>query len=95
MPRGEPTGEHLLKGARDALTRTTVALAALDATAAAPGRSAPGSVGGLGWDQGRIVAHPDQRPVYETVGTSTSPGGRAERRAPIPLGRPTGPGPRR
>lgn len=89
MPRGEQPGLDLLDVARDALTRTTVALAALDATAATPHRAAPGLAPGLRWDRGRIVAHPDQQPAFETVRSTPSPGAFTERRNPIPLARPT------
>jgi len=94
MPRGEQAGAALLEVARDALTQTTVALAALDATAAAPLGPAPGRQG-LGWDQGRIVAHPHPTPLFETVQPTPSPGARAERRTPISHARPAGIAPHR
>lgn len=97
MPRGEPVGVDLLAAAREALTHTTVALAALDATAAASPTKGSGSAGALRWEQGRIVAYGagDHPALFETVRPSASTGAQAERRAPIPLGRPTGIGPRR
>ena len=97
IPRGEPAGVGLLAAAREALTASTIALAALDATAAAPSGAAHATQGALRWEGGRIVAYgPGDHPVlFETVRHVESAGARAERRAPIPLGRPTGLGPRR
>lgn len=97
MPRGEPAGIALLVAARQALTATTVALAALDATAADPTKSARGSGAALAFERGRIVAHPvgDQPVLFETIRSSTSAGAMEERRAPIPIGKPPGIGPRR
>lgn len=96
MPRGEPAGIELLAAAREALANTTVALAAVNVTAAAP-PTGGSSWGSLLWDQGRVVAYgPGDHPaVFERVHPSPSPGARAERQAPIPLGRSTGIGPRR
>lgn len=97
MPRGEPAGVALLAAARQALTTTTVALAALDATAADPTKSARGSGAALAFERGRIVAHHagDHPVLFETVRPSASTGAMAERRDPIPIGRPPRMGPRR
>jgi len=97
MPREEGAGIELLAAAREALTSTTVALAALDATAAAPPTTGSGSRGALLWEQGRVGANGavEHSVLFETVRPSPSAGAKAERRAPIPLGRPTGMGPRR
>jgi len=97
MPRGEPAGEDLLGSAREALTTTLIALAAVDATAAPTARPAPDGPPALRWETGRIATSPTvaDPPTFETVRPSMSPGVQAERRAPIPLGRPNGIGPRR
>jgi hypothetical protein len=97
MPRGEGAGVELLPAAREALASTTVALAALDATAAEPPTTGSGSRGALWWEQGRVVAYGagDHSALFETVRPSPSAGAEAERRASIPLGRSTGIGPRR
>ena len=97
MSRGEPIGSELLAAAREALANTTVAVAALNVTAAAPPTEGSSSGGSLWWDQGRVAAHgPGDHPaVFERVHPSPSAGARAERQAPLPLGRSTGIGPRR
>ena len=97
MPREEGAGVELLAAAREALTSTTVALAALDATAAAPPTTERGRGGALLWEHGRVVANGvvEHSVLFETVRPSPSAGAAAERRAPIPLGRSTGMGPRR
>jgi hypothetical protein len=97
MPREEGAGIELLAAAREALTKSTVALAALDATAAAPPTNDRGSGGTLLWEQGRVVANGavEHSVLFETMRPSPSAGAEAERRAPIPLGRSTGMGPRR
>jgi hypothetical protein len=97
MPRGEPVGIELLAAARQALVSSTIALAALDATAAASTETAPRTQGALRWDQGRIVSygshgHPA---LFETVGPAESVGAGEERRAPIALSDWLGHGPRR
>ncbi|MHB1009393.1 MAG: hypothetical protein ACYC1E_09235 [Propionibacteriaceae bacterium] len=97
MPREEGAGIELLAAAREALTSTTVALAALDATATAPPTTEHGRGAALSWEQGRVVAHGavEHSAPFETVHPSPSAGAEAERRAPIPLSRSTGMGPRR
>lgn len=97
MPREEGVGVELLAAAREALTSTTVALAALDATAAAPPTTERGRGGALLWERGRVVANGvvEHSVQFETVRPSPSAGAEAKRRASIPLGRSTGIGPRR
>ena len=96
MPPGEQAGLDLLAGAKLALSRTTLAVAALDATAAAASRTQRGA-GTLQWDRGRIVAHgPDDHPrLFETVHSPEPAGARSERRTPVRLGGPEQPSPRR
>ncbi len=95
MPPGEPAGLDLLAGAKLALSRTTLAVAALDASAAAS-RSQVGA-GTLRWDGGRIVAYrADGHPrLFETVHSPEPAGARSERQTPVRLGGPDQPSPRR
>lgn len=95
MPPGEPAGRALHADAKHALDMTTMALAALDRTAAS--LSTPQSDGGLRWDRARIVAveTTDQPVLFETVRSSPLVGFRAEQRNPIQLGGRPAPGPRR
>lgn len=95
MPLGEPAGRALHADAKHALDMTTMALAALDRTAASV--TTRQSDGGLRWDRARIVAveTTDQPVLFETVRSSPLAGVRNEQRNPIqPGGRPA-PGPRR
>lgn len=95
MPPGEPAGLELLANAKLALARTTLAVAALDAAAAAS-PTHRGAVA-LQWDRGRIVAHgADNHPrLFETVRSPEPAGARSERRTPVRLGGPDQPSPRR
>lgn len=95
MPPGEPAGLELLANAKLALAKTTLAVAALDATAAAS-PTHRGAVA-LQWDRGRIVAHgADDHPrLFETVRSPEPAGARSERRTPVRLGGPEQPSPRR
>lgn len=95
MPPDEPAGLDLLAGAKLALSRTTLAVAALDASAAA----SPSQVGAgaLQWDRGRIVAYrADDHPhLFETVHSPEPAGARSERRTPVRLSAPEQGSPRR
>lgn len=95
MPLGEPAGRALHADAKHALDMTTMALAALDRTAASV--TTRQSDGGLRWDRARIVAveTTDQPVLFETVRSSPLAGFRAEQRNPIQLGGRPAPGPRR
>lgn len=95
MPPGEPAGLDLLAGAKLALAKTTLAVAALDATAAAS-PTQRGAVP-LQWDRGRIVAvGADDHPrLFETVRSPEPAGARSERQTPVRLGGPDQPSPRR
>jgi len=91
MPRGLTTGDQLLAAARQAMTATTVALAALDRTGAASSTVPDGSRSSLSLERGRIVAR--LRGAPPPVGES--PGVRAERMIPIAMTERTSLGPRR
>lgn len=95
MPPGEPAGLELLANAKQTLARTTLAVAALDATAAASPTQRDAVA--LHWDRGRIVAHgADDHPrLFETVRSPEPAGARSERRTPVRLGGPDQPSPRR
>lgn len=97
MPPGEPAGLDLLANAKQALARTTLAVAALDATAAAAASPTQRGAGALQWDRGRIVAVPadDQPRPFETVHSPEPAGARSERRTPVRLGGPQQSSPRR
>lgn len=97
MPPGEPVGLALLADAKQALARTTIAVAALDATAAGATSSTQRGAGALQWDGGRIVAPGgrDQPHHFETVHSPEPAGARSERRTPVRLGGPTQSSPRR
>ena len=97
MPPGEPVGLALLADAKQALARTTIAVAALDATAAGATSSTHRGAGALQWDDGRIVAYGarDQPHHFETVHSPEPAGAWSERRTPVRLGGPTQSSPRR
>ncbi len=97
MPPWEPAGAELLTTARLALTTTTRAVAALDATALRPAPFVSPATSVLRWEQGRVVARPvtEQPSLFETVRTPGPSGRDADRRTPIPLHPPHPLGPRR
>lgn len=97
MPPGEPVGLALLADAKQALARTTIAVAALDATAAGATSSTHRGAGALQWDGGRIVAlgARDQTHHFETVHSPELAGALSERRTPVRLGGPSQSSPRR
>lgn len=97
MPPLEPAGLALLAAARRALGTTTLAVAALDGTAAASAPAASHTAGALRWERGRIVAYatPDQPGLFETVRSSGLAGAKSEQRTPIRLDRRPDVGPRR
>ena len=97
MPPDEPAGLDLLAGAKLALSRTTLAVAALDASAAAAASPNQRGAGTLQWDGGRIVAYrADDHPrLFETVRSPEPAGARSERQTPVRLGGPDQPSPRR
>lgn len=97
MPPGEPVGLALLADAKQALARTTIAVAALDASAAGATSSTHRGAGALQWDGGRIVALGvrDQPHHFETVHSPEPAGALSERRTPVRLGGPTQSSPRR
>lgn len=97
MPPGEPAGLALLADAKKALAGTAVAVAVLDATAAATASPTKRGADTLRWDRGRIVAHGanDHPRLYETVHSPEPAGARSERRAPVGLGGPKQSSPRR
>ncbi|WP_036921237.1 hypothetical protein [Propionicicella superfundia] len=97
MPPGEPAGLDLLADAKKALAGTAVAVAALDATAAAAAAPTQRGSDALKWEGGRIVAcGADDHPrLFETVYSPEPAGARSERRAPVRLGGPQQSSPRR
>lgn len=97
MPPWEPAGAELLDTARLALTTTTCAVAALDATALRPALLASPEATVLRWEQGRVVARPatEQPSLFETVRTPGPSGRDADSCTPIPLHPPHPLGPRR
>ncbi len=97
MPPGEPAGLALLADAKQALATTTIAVAAVDATAAAPESPTQRGAGAIRWDRGRIVAYgTDDHPVlFETVQSPEPAGAQSARRTPVRLGGPKQPSPRR
>lgn len=97
MPPGESAGLALLADAKQALARTTMAVAALDATAAAAAAPTQRGAEALQWDRGRIVAFgADDHPrLFETIHSPEPAGVRSERRTPVRLGGSVQPSPRR
>ena len=97
MPPMEPAGLALLAAARRALGTTTLAVGALDGTAAAIAPADSHPAGALRWERGRIVAYetPVQPGLFETVRSSGLAGAKTEQRNPIPLARRPDRAPRR
>lgn len=97
MPPLEPAGAALLADAKRALTFSTRAVAALDATTGRLSASAAPAVESLRWEGGRIVAHPapSQAPLFEIVRSTGLSGAREQRRAPVPVAPRRHLGPRR
>lgn len=97
MPPLEPAGLALLAAAKRALGTSTLAVAALDGTAATTAPPASHTAAALRWERGRIVAYatPDQPGLFETVRSSGLAGAKTEQRTPIRLDRRPDMGPRR
>ena len=97
MPPGESAGLALLAEAKQALARTTMAVAALDATAAAAAAPTQRGAEALQWDRGRIVAFgaDDHPQLFETIHSPEPAGVRSERRTPVRLGGSVQPSPLR